>query len=89
MPNWATREFRPRLIIDDAGSEWEVYDESAWTLELALDSEVLPQREAPGLIFSSKRDRRRLWPCPANWKAMSDQELLGLLGKARSIHSTG
>ena len=86
MPHWATPEFRPRLIVDDVGAEWEVYDEATWSLELALDSEVLPQHDAPGLIFSSSRDRRRLWPCPANWKAMSDQELLGLLSKARSIH---
>jgi hypothetical protein len=86
MPYWATSEYRPRLIVDGVGAEWEVYDESVWSLELALDWEVLPQHDAPGLIFSSSRDRRRLWPCPANWKAMSDQELLTLLGTARSIH---
>jgi hypothetical protein len=86
MPYWATPEFRPRLIIDDVGAEWEVYDEATWSLELALDWEVLPQTDKPGLIFSSMRDRRRLWPCPQDWKSMSDHELLALLGKARSIH---
>jgi hypothetical protein len=86
MPYWTTPELRPRLIVDHVGAEWEVYDESTWSLELALDWEVLPQRESPGLIFSSVRDRRRLWPCPKNWKALSDEELLGLLTKARSIH---
>jgi hypothetical protein len=86
MLYWATPEFRPRLVIDDVGAEWEVYDESTWTLELALDWEVLPQPNKPGLIFSSSRDRRRLWPCPANWKALSDEELLALLTQAQSIH---
>jgi hypothetical protein len=85
MLYWATPEFRPRLVIDDLGAEWEVYDESTWTLELAVDWEVLPQPDKPGLIFSSSRDRRRLWPCPANWKALSDQELLALLPQAKSV----
>jgi hypothetical protein len=88
MPYWAAPEFRPRLIIDEVGAEWEVYDEATWSLELALDWEVLPQTDKPGLIFSSMRDRRRLWPCPLDWTSMSDQELLALLQKARSIHSS-
>jgi hypothetical protein len=86
MLYWATPEFRPRLVIDDGGAVWEVYDEATWSLELAIDWEVLPQPASPGLIFSSSRDRRRLWPCPPSWKALSDQELLALLGQARSIH---
>lgn len=86
MAHWATPEFRPRLIVDHLGVEWEVYDESTWSLELALDWEVLPQSDSPGLIFSSPNDRRRLWPCPADWKTMSDGELLEVLGRARSMY---
>jgi hypothetical protein len=85
MPHWAAPESRPRLIVDDVGAEWEVYDEGTWSIELAVDWEVLPQKDRPGLIFSSSRDRRRLWPCPTNWKSLSDRELLDLLGKARSV----
>jgi hypothetical protein len=86
VAHWATPERRARLIVDPLGVEWEVYDESTWTIELALDWEFLPQTESPGLIFSSRRDRRRLWPAPLHWQAFSDDELLQLLGKARSIH---
>jgi hypothetical protein len=74
------------LLVDAGGVEWEVYDESRWSIELALDWEVLPQTDDPGLIFSSYRDRRRLWPCPSDWREMSDARLLELLATARSIH---
>jgi hypothetical protein len=77
---------RPRLLVDAAGVEWEVYDESTWTIELALDSEVLPQRERPGLIFSSRTDRRRLWPCPPGWRKLPDPQLLEILEHAKSMH---
>ena len=80
------RSERPRLIVDPRGVEWEVYDERRWSLELVLDWELLPQPSDPGLIFSSSVDRRRLWPCPSGWSAMSDEELLGLLDGARSVH---
>jgi hypothetical protein len=86
MSYQATAEFRPRLLVDDHGIEWEVYDESTWTIELALDWEFLPQTESPGLIFSSAADRRRIWPCPADWKNLTDRQLIDLLGGARSIH---
>jgi hypothetical protein len=36
------------LLVDADGVEWEVYDESTWTIELALDWEFLPQPTAPG-----------------------------------------
>ena len=86
VSDWATPESRPRLVVDERGVEWEIYDEATWSIELALDWEILPQTERPGLIFSSRRDRRRLWPCPANWKSLSNEELLGLLGRAKSLH---
>jgi len=86
MAHWASPEGRPRLIVDPLGTEWEVYDESRWTLELALEWELLPQTDDPGLIFSSAVDRRRLWPCPLDWAALSDEQLLELLDSARSVH---
>ena len=79
---------RPRPLVDGEGIEWEVYDESRWSLELALDWEFLPQPTSPGLIFSSRLDRRRLWPCPDGWREMSDADLLRVLERARSIHET-
>lgn len=82
---WATPEDRTRTIVDDRGIEWEVYDESRWTLELALEWDFLPQSENPGLIFSSKAGRRRLWPCPEKWETAGDGELLEMLQRAKII----
>lgn len=78
-------EDRSRLIVDDRGVEWEVYDEATWSIGLALEWDYLPQIENPGLVFVSRVDRRRIWPCPVNWVALSEPELLELLSHARSI----
>jgi hypothetical protein len=86
VTDWTSPDARPRLIIDSSGVEWEVYDESTWSLELALEWEFLPQSESPGLIFSSRADRRRMWPCPQRWQELSDAELLDVLVRARSIY---
>ena len=82
---WATPGDRARMIVDDRGTEWEVYDEATWSIELALEWDFLPQTENPGLIFASTAGRRRVWPCPINWNALSDSELLDLLVKAKTI----
>jgi len=73
------------MIVDEDGTEWEVYDERQWTIGLALEGDYLPQSENPGLIFVSSRDRRRLWPCPDGWQTMSPDGLLTLLAQAKSI----
>ncbi len=70
---------RHRLFVDSAGVEWEVYDESQWTVSWALDWDYLPQHENPGLIFDSTLGRRRVFPCPVSWKALSDAQLESLL----------
>ncbi|MEP7002182.1 MAG: hypothetical protein ABI969_16965 [bacterium] len=76
---------RGRLIVDWSGVEWEVYDESQWTITLALDWEYPPQTENPGLLFDSALGTRRIFPCPPNWNALSDTELAVLLTQARSL----
>ena len=81
----ASSEGRPRTIVDDHGLEWEVYDESTWSIALALDWDGLPQSTNPGLLFVSDIERRRLWPCPDAWKAMPDGDLLGLLARAKAM----
>jgi hypothetical protein len=85
VTSWATPEDRTRIVVDDRGTEWEVYDESRWSMELALEWDFLPQTENPGLIFASRAGRRRLWPCPKAWEAMTDPELLELLIKSKVI----
>ncbi len=85
MGYWANPESNSRVVVDPQGVEWEVYDESRWSLELALEWDFLPQTENPGLIFASRAGRRRLWPCPEKWEALSDPELVELLGRARVI----
>ena len=86
MTQWTSPDGRPRLLVDADGVEWEVYDESTWTIALALDSELLPQSKSPGLIFSSRTDRRRMWPCPPEWRELPDPKLLEILERAKSIH---
>jgi hypothetical protein len=73
---------RARTIVDDHGIEWEVYDEGTWSIQLALDWDMLPQTTNPGLLFVSDIERRRLWPCPDTGKAMADGDVLGLLVRA-------
>jgi len=83
--NWAMPSEQPRVICDERGTEWEVYDESHWSMELALEWDFLPQTENPGLIFASQLGRRRLWPCPDDWRSMQDAQLIELLGRAKTI----
>ena len=73
------------MIVDDGGTEWEVYDEATWSIGMALEWDFLPQVENPGLIFVSRLDRRRLWPCPPNWEKLDAGELVRLLDKAKSL----
>jgi hypothetical protein len=82
---WHSSEDRARLIVDDGGTEWEVYDEASWSIGLALEWDYLPQLENPGLVFVSRLDRRRVWPCPPNWRELDTTSLLTLLAQARSI----
>ncbi|HET7631327.1 MAG TPA: hypothetical protein VFK16_03335 [Gemmatimonadaceae bacterium] len=74
-----------RILVDADRVEWEVYDESQWDYRMALEWDLLPQTENPGLIFSSRMDRRRVWPAPAGWRTMSDAQLLALCASATSM----
>ncbi|HVA58317.1 MAG: hypothetical protein WBQ26_12815 [Gemmatimonadaceae bacterium] len=86
LPSGALRDAGgARILVDSDRIEWETYDESQWDFRMALDWGVLPQAENPGLIFSSRIDRRRVWPAPANWQSMTDDQLLALCANARSM----
>lgn len=74
-----------RLLVDSAGVEWEVYDESQWSITWALDWEYPPQSDNPGLLFDSPLGRRRIYPCPPDWQTLTDAELETLLGTATSL----
>ena len=74
-----------RLLLDSAGVEWEVYDETQWSIKWALDWEYPPQQDNPGLLFDSSLGRRRVFPCPAQWQSLSDAELVQLLDRAMSL----
>jgi len=82
---WASSEGQARSIVDGNGVEWEVYDESTWSIALALDWDMLPQTSNPGLLFVSDVGRLRLWPSPEAWQKMGDADLLGLLTQAKAI----
>ena len=81
----STPDLQARIVIDVHGVEWEVYDESDGSIGLVLDWDHMPQFENPGLIFCSRIDRRRVWPCPPDWRRLSDQALLSLIDGATSI----
>ncbi|HMA23760.1 MAG TPA: hypothetical protein VKP00_07190 [Gemmatimonadaceae bacterium] len=85
MTYGASSEGRARTIVDDHGIEWEVYDESVWSIQFALDWDMSPQTTNPGLWFVSDVERRRLWPCPDAWQRLADTDLLGLLARAKAI----
>lgn len=74
-----------RIFVDSSGVEWEVYDESRWTVTWALDWEYPPQPGSPGLLFNSTAGRFRLHPCPENWNSLSDAELEALLARATRL----
>jgi hypothetical protein len=74
-----------RLFTDSSGVEWEVYDESQWSVAMALDWDYLPQVDEFGLLFDSTLGKRRMFPCPRDWQSLSDAELETLLARARSL----
>jgi hypothetical protein len=80
-PSWAEL----RMLVDDGGTEWEVFDESEWSLSMAMEFDYLPQTENPGLVFVSRDDRRRLFPRPSGWNTLSKAELIRLLTQAKPI----
>lgn len=71
-----------RLIRDASGQEWEVFDESAPSVRRALECDYPPQLREPGLLFVSREGSRRLWPCPADWRELSDDRLADLCERA-------
>jgi len=60
-----------RRIYAD-GIEWEIYEQDTTRTPGATHSS--------SLIFSSQDLVRRLWQYPANWRQLSDHELLELCG---------
>lgn len=74
-----------RMFVDPEGVEWEVFDESEWTVGLALAFDHPPQTQNPGLLFISSRDMRRLWPSPERWRGLEDDDLATLCSRAASL----
>lgn len=71
-----------RTIRDASGQEWEVFDEGARSARRALECDYPPQLGDPGLLFVSRSGRRRLWPCPVDWRQLSDDGLAMLCQRA-------
>ena len=85
VPPGGLGDANARIVVDGDRVEWEVYDESQWDYRMALEWDALPQTKNPGLIFSSRVDRRRVWPAPSGWQTMTDEELRSLCAGARSM----
>ena len=71
-----------RMIRDASGQEWEVFDEGASSARRALECDYPPQAREPGLLFVSRAGSRRLWPCPSDWRELSDDRLADLCKRA-------
>ena len=74
-----------RLFTDAGGVEWEVYDDAQWSVARAMEWDYPAQLHDPGLLFVSSTGRRRLHPCPADWRALSDAELDALCAQAAPL----
>ena len=75
-----------RIIKDSSGLEWEVIDESAPDdIGRALECDYMPQSSDPGLLFISREGRRRVYPCPSDWRTLPDVVLEVLCSQAPSL----
>lgn len=74
-----------RLFTDSHGIEWEVFDESDWSLGLALAFDHPLPADEPGLLFISVEGMRRLHPRPVQWRELPDSELEALCARANRL----
>jgi hypothetical protein len=74
-----------RSFKDSNGTEWDVFDERSSGPMRALECDYPPPETDPGLVFVSHAGKRRLWPCPADWIRLPDEELESLCGKAATL----
>jgi hypothetical protein len=74
-----------RSFTDSAGTDWDVFDERSAGAMRALECDYPIPETDPGLVFVSREDRRTLWPCPAEWYRLGDEELERLCLRARSL----
>ena len=74
-----------RSFRDSSGTDWDVFDERSSGPIRALECDYPPPEKDPGLVFVSRVGKRRLWPCPADWIALPDQELESLCFRAATL----
>ena len=70
-----------RHFTDPRGVDWQVWD----TLPEKIVSNTL---EGGWLTFQSENEKRRLAPIPLYWANAPDEELRGLLARARVVAGT-
>jgi hypothetical protein len=71
-----------RMVRDNHGKSWRVW-------HVVPQSQVLksasPAMAGGWLCFDNDGDKRRLAGPPTDWEQLSDEELLGLLGRATAV----
>ena len=76
------REFR-----DTDGQRWEVWETHP---RRETDPErIAPELAAGWLAFESQSEKRRLAPIPAEWTALSDEDLAALCAQATFVRERG
>ena len=74
-----------RSFLDSSGTEWDVFDERSAGPIRAIECDYPPPERDPGLVFVSRIGKRRLWPCPADWKQLPSEELEMLCWRAAPL----
>ncbi len=74
-----------RSFRDSSGTQWDVFDERSSGAMRALECDYPAPETDPGLVFVSHVERKRLWPCPADWKMLPAEELEMLCWRAAPL----
>jgi hypothetical protein len=74
-----------RILVDDVGMEWTIF-EVRTPAGMRDRASYLPKQFGDGwLCFESKLGKRRLTPIPPRWREYGDEELGGLLARATPV----
>ncbi len=74
-----------RSFRDSSGTDWDVFDERSSGPMRALECDYPMPETDPGLVFVSRVAKKRLWPCPADWKMLPAEELEMLCWRAARL----
>ncbi|MGH7662868.1 MAG: hypothetical protein ACRENI_01000 [Gemmatimonadaceae bacterium] len=78
-----------RQFADETGTIWEVWEVDQAALQGVRNKQFATGFESGWLCFDSGREKRRLAPVPADWRALAEEELRELLVAASVVRAIG